>query len=105
VFGWGSRKITNDTSASILIRAIHIISFYLGCSVSIQHLPRRSTTLAELVDDLSRSSTTGPAQLQLIRRAYSLPIPHALQDWLQNPSEDWTLPLTLLNHVKSVLTL
>ena len=27
VFGWGSRKITNDTSASILIRAIHIISF------------------------------------------------------------------------------
>jgi hypothetical protein len=105
VFGWGSRKITNDTSASILIRAIHIISFYLGCSVTIEHLPRRSTTLAELVDDLSRSSTTGPAQLQLIRRAHSLPIPHVLQDWLQNPSDDWTLPLTLLNHVKSVLTL
>jgi hypothetical protein len=105
VYGWGSRKITNDTSASILIRTIHIISFYLGCSVTIEHLPRRSTTLAELVDDLSRSSTTSISQLQLIRKAYSLPVPQVLENWLLNPSEDWTLPLKLLDHVKSVINL
>jgi len=70
-------------------------------SVTIEHLHSRSTALAELADYLARSSTTSPSQLNLIRHAHSLPVLQALEAWLQNPSEDWTLPIKLLHHVNS----
>lgn len=101
VFGWDSRKVKNDISASILIRATHIIAFYLGTSVTVQHLPRMSTPLATLADQLSRSSTTGKHQLAAIQHATSLPLPQPLLDWLRNPSDDWNLPLRLLDAVMS----
>ncbi len=43
VFGWDSRKVTNDESASILVKALHLIASYLGSWVTVQHLPRMST--------------------------------------------------------------
>jgi hypothetical protein len=105
VFGWNSRKVKNDASASILIRAVHIISFYLGCKVTIEHLPRNSNPLSKLADQLTRSSTTGPAQEQAVSCAASLPMPPALIHWLNHPTEDWNLPIKLLNHVKSVINI
>ncbi len=60
-------------------------------SVAIEHLPSKSTALADLADNLARSSTTSPSQLNSIRHAHSLPA----------PSEDWTLPIKLLHHVNS----
>jgi hypothetical protein len=103
VHGWNSRKVKNDTTASILVRAIHILSFYLGCTVTVEHLPRNSTTLAKLADHLSRSSTTGETQEDAIKNASSLPIPGALLHWLQHPTEDWNLPYRLLDHVKNAI--
>jgi len=105
VHGWGSRKVKNDTSASILIRAVHILSFYLGCQVKIEHLPCNSNTLSKLADQLTRSSTTGQQQLAAISNASALPIPNALLQWLEQPSDDWCLPLRLLDYVKSILPL
>lgn len=102
VFGWESRKVKNDISASILVRSIHIISHYLGTSVTVQHLPRMSTPLATLADQLSRSSTTGTSQLAAIRHAPHPPVPKPLLDWLRNPREDWSLPLQLLDSVKQI---
>jgi hypothetical protein len=102
IHGWDSRKVKNDVSASIILRAIHIISFYLGCSVELRHLPRMSNDMAKLADRLTRSSTTGRPQLAAIADTSSLPVPHQLLDWLRNPTEDWTLPIRLLSYVKSI---
>jgi len=102
IHGWDSRKVKKDTSASIILRAIHIISFYLGCTVNMRHLPRNSNDLAKLADQLSRSSTTGRKQLAAIAGSTSLPVPEQLSNWLKHPSEDWTLPVRLLSYVKSI---
>jgi len=50
VFGWNKRRVPHDNTASILLRALHIISAFLGSSVELRHLPRVSTPSAELTD-------------------------------------------------------
>ena len=100
VYGWDSRKVANDESASIIIKSLHLISSFLGCWVTVQHLPRMSTPSAKLADHLTRKSTTTKKDLHDIRRAGNCSIPWALSSWLNNPSEDWELPAQLLRAVK-----
>ena len=99
-FGWLNRHTTEDVTASILIRALHLISAFLGSQIHIEHLPRISTWDAELVDRLSRSRTTTSADKRLLE-SFRLPeIPESLSKWLLDPQDDWDLALRLLEHVE-----
>jgi len=104
VHGWEKRRVPHDTTASIFLRAIHIISAFLGTSVEIRHLPRISTPSAELVDALSRSTTTQDCHRKAVSSAQPVVVPHALLKWMEEPSEDWNLPTVLLNHVQSLFS-
>jgi len=104
VFGWDSRKVANDESASIIIKTIHLIASFLGCWVTVQHLPRNSTDSAKLADSLTRRSTTTRSDLYVIRNAKGGKIPSALTRWLAYPFEDWSLPNRLLQDVKHQLS-
>jgi hypothetical protein len=104
VFGWDSRKVANDESASIIIKSIHLIASFLGCWVTVQHLPRNSTDSAKLADSLTRRSTTTRSDLYVIRNAKGGKIPSALTRWLAYPFEDWSLPNRLLQDVKHQLS-
>jgi hypothetical protein len=42
VYRWHSRQVRHDVSASIFIRAMHLISALLNCTVFVWHLPRLS---------------------------------------------------------------
>jgi hypothetical protein len=101
VFGWEKRRVPHDTSASILLRAIHIISAFLGSSVEIRHLPRISTPSAELVDALTRSTTTLACHRDAVSKAPQVAIPAQLTDWFDDPRDDWNLPITLLQYVQN----
>jgi len=101
VFGWERRRVAHDTSASIFLRAIHIISAYLGASIEIRHLPRISTPSAILADALTRSTTTTSEHEAMISSAPPVLIPQALLEWLDTPNEDWALALSLLDYVKT----
>jgi hypothetical protein len=102
VYGWESRKIRNDVSASIFIRGLHLISFYLGCHIHVRHLPRVSTDLAILADSLTRDSTTTCEVLSKLSLAEGFTPPAILYDWLVKPIEDWNFSLRLLDHVISI---
>ncbi len=104
VYGWDSRKIANDESASIFIRALHILSFFLGCVITVQHLPRLSTASARLADALTRVSTTTPVVRELVQDAPPCRVPRSLLDWLEQPFEDWSLPYKLLQDVEARLS-
>jgi len=101
VHGWPKRRVPHDTSASIFLRALHLIAAYLGASVEVRHLPRISTPSAELVDALSRSTTTFECHKQAVSSAPHSIIPQALYDWLNCPNEDWNLSYALLSFVQS----
>jgi hypothetical protein len=100
VYGWEKRRVPHDNSASIFIRTLHIISAYLGTSVEIRHLPRMSSPSAILTDALTRSTTTDLIHIQAVKSAPPVQIPPRLTDWLQDPSEDWSLPTDLLQFVR-----
>ncbi len=51
---------------SILIRALHLISAYLGCIIYFCYLQRMSTWDAKLADRLSRESTTSTEDKKLL---------------------------------------
>ena len=99
-FGWVNRHVTGDVMASILIRALHLISAYLGCQVHICHLPRKSSWDANLVDRLSRARSTTENDKKLLRSFPKPSLPICLAEWMKNPSEDWDLAWKLLDHVK-----
>jgi len=105
VFGWDKRRVPHDTVASIFLRAIHIIAAFLGTSVEIRHLPRISTPSAELVDALTRSTTTLQHHRDLVNQAPQEVVPSILTDWLENPTEDWQLPIHLLSYVQNLFSL
>jgi hypothetical protein len=44
-YGWDTRKVANDQSASIILRSVHIIVAFLGCWVTVRHLPCISTVI------------------------------------------------------------
>jgi len=103
VYGWQNKGVKNDLSASVLIRALHIIAAFLGCHVHILHLPRMSTPNARLADRLSRRQTTTFIDSRRVRTALKPSLPPALTRWLARPRLDWDLPVELLRDVQERL--
>ena len=92
-----------DEIATILERTLHIIEAFLGSRIHIEHLPRKKTWEACLVDNLSREETTSRWDRDLLKSFPCRDIPKVLSAWMKNPEADWSLPTSLLNHVKTVV--
>ena len=43
MYAWENRFMKEDVYTSILVRALHLVSSYLGCIVHVNHLPRQSS--------------------------------------------------------------
>jgi hypothetical protein len=100
VYSFENGQVRNDETASIMIRSAKIIAAYLGTVIHVQHVKRRSCWEAELADSLSREDTTGFVEERALSRFAARELPPALSDWLANPTSDWSLPVTLLKHVR-----
>jgi hypothetical protein len=99
VYGWANHYLKGDISASILIRALHLISAFLGSIIHVEHVPRRSSWESSTADNLSRRATTGFLEEQMLGRFRAVHAPKVLTDWLMNPQEDWAFANDLLAHV------
>ena len=99
VYGWENHYMKGDISASILIRALHLIAAFLGSVIHVGHVPRCSSWESSTADNLSRKSSTGFLENQMLSRFRNIQAPRILLDWLENPVEDWNFANILLNHV------
>ena len=105
VYGWHRRPVSHDASASILLRALHLICSFLACYVHVVHVPRMSTPSSKLADCLSRVSTSNTSAVRRsLRHVVQRPPPAILLAWLHRPSEDWALANNLLHHVITITT-
>jgi len=95
------RSCTKDSSAAIIVRAIHLISHWLGCIIHVKHVPRDSTPYSILADRLSRRMTTKREHENEISLADSYEVPGVLMSWLRSPSESWEFANDLLDYVKN----
>jgi hypothetical protein len=94
----------NDESASILIRTMYLLSAYLGSVIHVEHCHRRSSWEASTADNLTRERSSGFLEKQLLGRFNHLTVPEPLTSWLASPTNDWDLPVKILNHVMSKTT-
>jgi hypothetical protein len=94
---------SGDLSASIFIKAAHLIAAFLECTIHVIHLPRMSDWGAEVADRLSRATSTTLQDRKLLLAFNNRPIPLCLQQWFLNPILDSSLPMNLLNHVKDLV--
>jgi hypothetical protein len=101
VYGWYNGATKLDEAASILLRGLHLMASFLGVTIHVRHVPRRSCEKSVLADNLSRKSTTSAEDLNHVRFATRGTLTGALSDWLQNPREDWSLAKNFLEEVST----
>jgi hypothetical protein len=82
-----------------MIRAINLLASYLGVTLHVQHVPRRSNDGSVLADNLSRKSTTTREDRCLLRNARKTAVTGILLDWLDSPRENWGLPMVFLEEL------
>jgi len=104
VYGWESKNVKFDRSASILIKAATLLSAFLGCRIFVEHLPRMTTAEAVLADHLSRLSSMELEDWSMLEGAETSTLEGGLADWIESPSEDESLPFRLLEEVKNKMS-
>ena len=100
-FGWENMSVKGDTTASILVKSVLLMSTFLGTTVHIVHVPRKTTWENVVADMLSRKRTTNCAVKKLLKSFGATAVPQFFADWLSDPSEDWDMPVKCLEFVKS----
>ena len=102
IYGWDKRQVSGDKAATILLRALHLISSYLACHIHMEHRIRRTGRASIMADDLSREETTSRPLMRRVLAIESPPRSPALTDWLQDPREDWDLANRILEDVRTL---
>jgi len=105
VYGFESKNIKFDKSATALIRAIGLMSAYLGCRVWVSHTPRMSCEKAVLADHLSRQSSTTDEEKTMLSFVSTNVLEGVLINWLNNPVDCASLPELLLQEVESKIVI
>lgn len=98
-YGWENGYMSNDEYSSIVLRAIKIASARLNCRVHVVHVPRLSSWESELVDRLSRKSTTTKMDDRLVD-SFGFQMPEELAEWLDNPTVNWSIPIKILKIIE-----
>ena len=102
VHAWQNKSVKGDITASVLVRALMVVSAYLECQVYVVHVKRNMTTPSYLADCLTRD-TTAPDAWPLVYNAVSKAPPSDLWAWLENLTTDWQLGFRLVDNIKKNL--
>jgi hypothetical protein len=100
VFAWENGSVAGDLHASVLVRALHIVSTYLECRLFVDHVPRLSSLSSHMADCLTRQSTATSDVWAAVVGARCFEPPESLWSWLRNPTMDWQLGLSMINSLK-----
>jgi hypothetical protein len=99
VYGWESGYARNDNLTSILIRLLVLISIQLNSIIYIEYVPRCSSWDSMVADRLSQMSTTRGQDKRMVENFGRQQLPKSFEGWLENPSEDWNMPIRVVNEL------
>jgi hypothetical protein len=100
-YAWLNKYTKNDLSASIITRALVVISAFLGCQIHVEHLPRMSSWDARTCDRMSRESSMGPNDRALLKSFGNLKCPEFFTFWLESGCDNWGITSELLEYVEN----
>ena len=100
LYGWYKGHVSNDESASKVLKCVHYLSRMLGTTVNVEYVDRVSTEMAKLADELSRKAVSGnpEAREALERVGHSAVCAHLLR-WLKDPMGEKNLCQMLVNEL------
>ena len=96
-------SVSGDITASILVKAVLLMSSFLGTTVHVLHVPRKSSWENIVADKLSREKSTDYAVKRLLNSFGPTIVPEFFSEWLRDPTEDWSLPMKCLEYVISIV--
>ena len=102
VHTWRNKSCNGHITASVLARALLVVTSHLECRLYVEHVMRNSTTESFLADCLTRDSTAHKAWPH-VEGAITKDPPEILWDWLKNPEADWQLGFKLVDNIKKKL--
>ena len=102
-FGWENMYVKGDVTASILVKSVLLMSTFLGTTVHVIHVPRKTTWENVVADKLSRRKTTTHAVKKLLDSFGMTVVPRFFCEWLSCPCEDWNMPIRCLEFIKSIV--
>ena len=100
LYGWYKGHVSNDESASEVLKCVHYLSGMLGTTVNVEHVDRVSTEMAKLVDQLSRREVSGnPETRAAVERVGNSTVCGHLLKWLEDPVGEKNLCLKLVTEL------
>jgi hypothetical protein len=103
VWGWEKQYLTGDSTASVILRCILLLSALLETVVHVVHVPRCSTWEARMADRLSRADTVSNSDKKLLESFKMAKLPPVFTNWLKDPKEDWNFPIKICDYVENIL--
>jgi hypothetical protein len=100
-YAWLNKYVKNDLSASIITRALVVISAFLECQIHVEHLPRMSSWDARACDRMSRESSMSPNDRALLESFGNLKCPELFTRWLESGCNNWGITSELLEFVEN----
>ena len=101
LWGWRSGYVSNDATATEILKCVRYLAGFLGARVFIEHVDRMSTEIASLADEMSRRDTSRSDEGRMaLGRAEFRTVEGFLLEWLKNPCDDQDLCCNLLKQVQ-----
>jgi len=91
VFAWLNKTIKSDGMLYKIFQILHIIEYAIPCKIFIEHSQRRSSWQTNLVDNLTRDSTTLSTDENLVKNAKKHMLRGPLKKWIENPDENFNV--------------
>ena len=99
VHAWLNKSAKGDLSASVLVRALMVVTAFLECRLYVQHTKRNTTRESFLADCLTRDHTADKAWPDMADARVEDPLAD-LWGWLEKPTADWQLGFKLIDNLK-----
>lgn len=104
VYGWDKGYVKGDKNASDVLKAVCYLSSYLGTTVFVNHVPRKSDSLSELADELTRRSDSACSITnRRLKEAVNVSSQEVLSRWFEEPNEGKSLRDVLLAYIKGAI--
>jgi hypothetical protein len=106
VYVFNNHTQSEDSSAEMLLKTVHMIGAALGSKIYIEHAPRRSDWLSKTVDNMSRRSTTSEMEQLTLDRFSHIGKSEIIEKWMKEPKVtfEWPLDVTKFLYCKSVMS-
>jgi len=98
--GWETGYVRNDATATEVLKTAAYLAAYTGTTIHIDHVPRNSDSMAELVDELSRKKEAKNTEtMKILEKAGYREIDGILTEWFKKPSTDGLMLELILKHI------